>query len=517
MREQPQERRQQYANINRTGQSVVNNKNSIKKGKRKGKEKMKTVINFDEIRSEMKQVLEVYSHPYTDDNLDRAIFEWYKAKAPLIEFLEKNPNWDEKNLRIETTVVEQRKVDIYQAIDRMRRLLNECSNEWATVLHDIGRKVSEKTSEQTFEQIKDLYVEYCQAHYKYQLADIIRDYCVDLSEYTDSGYVKMVSKKTLEEFLETYPIYKRIHLHDGERLSKVLLRLLKLAECDKVCSDFERQFAIISDLVNQKGIDMQYCISVHPVDYLLMSYGNSWRSCHMIDGGGWQNGAFSYMLDESTVEFYSYTKDTGFKSPHMIPKVRRNMVMLSPNRKSILQSRLYPNNSEELRVQVRNFLQEQFALCLGEENNWTKLSRSTMDFIETIDKSTHYKDYENSEYRTVFQHSSIKRNAKDEQQIITVGAIPFCLECGKENPDEEYFSCWNCRHDDVDMQPFSIENALRQLQEVMQNIKSFSSNSSSTEQITRSLRTSSPVTLVDEVEEEVEPWDEDSFNELISG
>lgn len=72
-------------------------------------------------------------------------------------------------------------------------------------------------------------------------------------------------------------------------------------EITKTVYPYDQAFAQYADLVSDTAREMNFIISLNPLDYLTMSFGVSWVSCHNIRSGGWKGGCLSYMLDSTSI------------------------------------------------------------------------------------------------------------------------------------------------------------------------------------------------------------------------
>lgn len=86
---------------------------------------------------------------------------------------------------------------------------------------------------------------------------------------------------------------------------------------------YDKVFAEYSDLVSGLVRKMKFVISLNPLDYLTMSNGVNWVSCHNISSGGCMGGTLSYMLDK--VSIITFVVENLDGEIHKIPKVYRQM------------------------------------------------------------------------------------------------------------------------------------------------------------------------------------------------
>ena len=218
------------------------------------------------------------------------------------------------------------------------------------------------------------------------------------------------------------------------------------------------QYGKYTDAVNPLTIKRWTIISANFLDYLTMSFGNGWQSCHTIDktnkrgidsahnySGMYCSGTLSYALDGNSI--IMYTVDEKYKGKEFWSQPKINRCMFHIGEDKIVQGRLYPDGrdggDDSLSAQFRNIMQKVIADCAKEANLW-KLVKGT-DACDRVVNSygTHYKDYLHYEDCTV---SYLKRNGiKKNTKMIPVGHRPICPCCGEEHYTEDQLTCPDCR------------------------------------------------------------------------
>lgn len=425
---------------------------------------MKTVINLEKIEGQMKSVLKQYGHSYTDEGVSKVASEWLKAKTPLIEILEKNPNWDSENLSIVIQQATKRATDEELACRVISDLFEHNGNFLSNRLNVIDEAVRRRGGDgisydngfyynvykgATEEEAKE--VDKCYS--LYQINRYLRNVFREISQ-KEGSEITQDDANSLDRFIHIRGIAKV-----GQKKTRAFRAIFKELGFEAF-DGYERLYAKLADSLTEKQFFNCYHISVHPLDYLLMSNGNSWRSCHMIDGGCYQVGTVSYLLDEGTVVFYNTETHDGNKTDYaLLPKLSRNLFMISRNRNVVLQSRAYPSNNESIRELNRNVFQEQWALSLGIQNSWVKfsVSDSTIDnYIDRKDGARNYRDYREPGYRTLFRVKGLTVSNKERpsyEEKMQVGVCPICFECGGQDPrriDSERLICDECFDADID-------------------------------------------------------------------
>lgn len=219
-----------------------------------------------------------------------------------------------------------------------------------------------------------------------------------------------------------------LKIAEGTKTPRVFNKICTAYGVDKL-PKYNKLFAEYADMVSEAKRNIKFYISVNPIDYLTMSVGRSWNSCHA-PGGGYFSGTVSYMLDK--VSFITYVFDARPDNFATEGKIYRNMFHYKDG--VLLQNRVYPQANDgltNLYDEFRGFVQQEFADILGKKNEWYK----TQANIRSV--GNHYRDYNmNRSCNT----SSIGRILETNMEI---GHINICPNCGRE----EHISTSRIAHD----------------------------------------------------------------------
>lgn len=274
-----------------------------------------------------------------------------------------------------------------------------------------------------------------------ELSEIKRTNPINVSDifdnngYTNESINKKAQFKNVLSGLFRYKTSSSLDKSDVEYL-KELLPELKFAEGMKTSRAFnrvgvhfgldkspsyEKLKAVYGDLINELKRTLNYVISLNPLDYLKMSFGNTWASCHTIDkrnlrhtsgshySGMYCGGTLSYMLDN--VSFVNYVipieeKDgiTSTARPDRWDKIYRNMFHLQG--KQMIQGRVYPQDKDGntdlykvMRFAMQKALCEMFGIEYIDSNQgndtWV-MKGETCGRCEWYNSyGVHYRDYNN--------------------------------------------------------------------------------------------------------------------------
>jgi hypothetical protein len=397
----------------------------LSKIKEKGNDIMPSNIITTEERnyliSSMERLLDEYGYTYTDYALNKIIDKWAAQKADLIEAFKKHPNYLAGKFMISFDANYERIVN------------TEGSKEFARWLdcYVMAQYVSFLPSEIDQQRIR----EGCSMLPK-NLYWFIRD----LHKYAE----RTISETTAETINSMVP---EVHAHTGQKTSRVINKLCSYLGYNKH-PDYNRKFAQYADSLSPLVIKRHTVLSLNPLDYLTMSFGNSWASCHTIDKnntrnmpnsyeGQYSSGTMSYMLDPSSMVFYtvdySYNGDEYWNQPKIIRQ------MFHWGEEKLVQGRLYPQDNDcnhDAYTPYRNIVQEIMSQIFDFPNLWSLSKGSGAASRYIYSYGTHYRDYYH------YDNCSLSRVKGSENEcLFNVGADPICIECGNEHDNSENINC----------------------------------------------------------------------------
>lgn len=378
------------------------------------------------IRDEFEAELNKRDYNHSRHALDDIFDTWLQRKATLIDILSKHPNWDPKGLMIRFDEDYSRKIDTNKA----REFLY-----WLHEHTDIRKHIIVMNEE-------DFWSRYTANLYDYMNAYLFEHtYLLDHADFD-----------TFNSFHESF------RFRAGMKATKVMKKICSTFGWDKITGKelnrngelvtvnlFEREYAKYCDAMCPIKVTRHTCISVNPVDFLLMSNGNSWRSCHYIgddidDAGCYSSGTISLMLDEHSMVFYTVDASFDGEDIEREPKIQRQL--FGYNDYQLVQSRLYPQDNDyganDIYTDIRNVVQKVFADCLDKPNLWVK-KNITHTRARSGDYATCYDDW--ISFSGLCSVSILKEKADEDLSPIEFGAEPICIECGYHYSCEENISC----------------------------------------------------------------------------
>lgn len=365
------------------------------------------------LREEIIALLEEYDYCPAIFAINKIIDEWAEQKATLLEAFKKHPNYIKGQYMIAFDSDYERDVDV-KVVNRFYDwLFDRVRNDSYLLPQEIRDKVLEEGTTWLPHAIFNTFNRLTGEQNR-----IIGDYFVQCAN-------------------EDFP---QIHAHSGEKTSRVVNKICKYLGYDKH-PDYNREYAKFADALSPLKIKRHTVISLHPIDYLTMSFGNSWASCHTIDKqnrrgmpnayeGQYSSGTMSYMLDPSSIVFYTVDKSYDGTEYYTQPKINRQMFHWGEQK--LVQGRLYPqscDSSPEEYTPYRNIMQQIMSVIFDFPNLWScsKGCDNASEYI--VSRGTHYRDYAYVDNCTLSRIKGVENNNK-----FVVGAEPICIECG-------------CRHD----------------------------------------------------------------------
>ena len=382
------------------------------------------IINDEErkvLLEDMKGLLSEYDYQYTEEALNKIIDTWATNKADLITAIKKHPNYLQGKFMIVFSHNFDRTVD-KTAINGFKKWLLNSETCFA---------VREFMTEEMRNEVID---------YGRKLPNDIFCFLTEMTNMTGQ-YIDDYIVERLDN------ISPDLHAHKGQKMSRVINKLLTYVGFNKL-PDYNREFAKYADALNPLQITRHTVLSVNPLDYLTMSFGNSWASCHTIDKenkrnmpnsyeGMYSSGTVSYMLDKPSMVFY--TVDASYNGNDFWNEPKINRQMFHWGEEKLVQGRLYPQDNDgdnsvytPYREIVQNIMSELFEF----PNLWTVAKGTSAAGRYVCSYGTHYRDYDSYENCTL---SRIK--GSENEKYINVGHDPICIKCGNEHDIQENISC----------------------------------------------------------------------------
>ena len=265
----------------------------------------------------------------------------------------------------------------------------------------------------------------------------------------------MIATEEDVKFAEMYLKHLDFKVFAGQKISKVVNKFCKRKGIHKL-PNYGRKFSKFSDDINELDIKRHTIISINPIDYLTMSFGNSWKSCHTIDklndrhidgqdaGGCYSGGTLSYMLDGASIVYYTVDSKYNGTDFEFQPKVNRCMFHLGEDK--LIQGRVYPQSNdgdqtiyEEIRAIMQKITSEMFNV----NNLWINKKGTSECGNMTTSYGMHYRDYRNFNSCNVSYLKPEEGKSKNVTRII-IGHSGICPQCGNEHSYQRSILCRHC-------------------------------------------------------------------------
>lgn len=430
--------------------------NTIRKGKTKMKNDL-TIYNeytdTSKLTDDIMNLLTEYKHDNTEAGVTKMLDTYFKNKHDLIELFKKSPNY-KGDLRIEFEEEFERKIDSDAVIHAVNELIRNPQN----------KKLITKTEDEEGKTRQD-YILKLPKHY--DLSELatedgynkMKEETAFLNNFNHDGYtMESITKwNHIETVLDAFRLCKKANLDtsdvdyintlmigdtdkplmaEGMKTSRAMNKVCKFYGLDKT-DDYNKLFAAYADTVSEKNQKMKVVISVNPYDYLTMSFGVNWASCHTIDktnkrnmansySGMYCGGTMSYMLDGTSMIMYIVKENDNVQTAG---KIYRNMFHW--NGHNLLQGRIYPQGNDgavDLYSKFRGIVQKEFSAMLGlDRNKWIR--NQNPGALNIISNGSHYQDYY---HFSDCSYSYPEEYGSNKEKNFEIGHATICVKCGNK-------------------------------------------------------------------------------------
>lgn len=403
-----------------------------------------------------KELLNEYGYEYNEIALGTTVNQWYNSKENLRSILSKSQYWDEE----------------MQAIVLKEKTIMRSFNEEGVI--DFGnwmRKVLSGDDAPLKQFISDQIIGILMASHmefgdniihlewtKNQLPENIFDHIPELREGQKwSRYIGQLCKSwgvnTITDIqTEIYQDSNTGELHKRQK-----------------DYGYNHHFALLGDSCNPLAIKHKtFVLSLNLLDYLTMSFGHDWASCHSIDksntrdcngnySGQYSAGTLSYGLDDVTMIAYitdELNPNRGRNIHHHygsdVPYWKRDKehrAVVSWGEDKLYFGRTYPddrdNGDASIAGQIREIVQQIFAECLGVSNIWVtkKGTENTSNYVGANEGNCAYDDWACYDKCSI---SFLKTNGTLNTNMIYVGTYPICPTCGHTHENSDSIQCEDC-------------------------------------------------------------------------
>ena len=391
--------------------------------------------NREQILHDMTEALDDWGVNWQYEGVEVSLDAWAKKKEWLINILRRHPNWNERAMGVVFTTEEERVLDKVTFIEELKYLTKYIEDE--SILNTT--------------KLTEIYNKY---GWEYSYIENGADYLRHV--YYAFTQVKNISSKASEELivsLKGKPLDPDVtkNFKPGMKTSRIINALLEPVynhNNPEVMRYYNQHFAKCADALNPMKVIKYTILSVHPADFLNMSHGTGWESCHALDGC-YRAGSLSYINDACSMILYTVSSDYIGDEFFAERKINRQIYCLGKDYR-LLQSRLYPQNESQDTSASDNFrsnVQAILSTCLDIPNLWVKSSKRPSDFFKEGYGNKAYPDW--YYYDSWYVNVSYPKGADIGDELTEIGGTAHCLICGDEINETDDLYCYNCDEDTV--------------------------------------------------------------------
>lgn len=346
---------------------------------------------MEELKNAFYEVMYKYEKSFSEHGVMENLNAWSRAKESLLSLLRRHPDWNES---AKAVVIE---------FNEGRGIEPDVVDEIAFAMREIAAEAIPAQ-----DRLNDFYT---------ALNAAVGEYGSTLSEEAlniirQSGDIKCAA---------------------GQKTSRIIGKLCRKFGID-AHEQYNRVFAQLSDSLNPLQIQKTAVLSIHPCDFLEMSSkSNTWTSCHNLEDGSYQAGALSYLADSVSMIFFTVDSDV---KDHFYRAPRRTRQMFFYQDSMLYQSRLYPEDSDDIMKQNRSIVQKVISTCLGVPNMWKLKTRrdELSECVESAESSSQYPDYNYHGNLSVLKGTEIREK-------FIIGAKAICVCCGERHYMRKTLKC----------------------------------------------------------------------------
>lgn len=435
---------------------------------------------------EMGELLDEYGYTWTNGALQKIVRTFFERKGHLLSMFMAHPNY-QGNYQIvysdETYRLDTNRNAGYEFVNWINGVFN--SNKLLKHKTILGHTYDELETVKAYHQatmpvVKPILVSQELFLMNYELMDKKRreidkiDYIMQMfrgEKYTDESILEQKNFYLLMDFIKDMKadrmdeesakrvnnILPELRARKDQKTTKIVGKIMAHFGIDKI-EKYHKNFAKYCDDINIIRIKRHTVLSLHPLDYLTMSFGNSWSSCHTIDKnnrrqrpgdgyhGMYSSGTMSYMLD--TTSFVLYTVNCDYEGKTFWEQDKINRCMFHLGKERMVQGRCYPqaeDSNADLYKQFRALVHRTIAEIWNVPNLWI-LKKSGFK-NEISHQGTNYADYFNYSLCNMTTY----KFAKDKKEIVPIGATPLCVSCGQLHKNAGSIACCTDAYEEEDV------------------------------------------------------------------
>lgn len=387
---------------------------------------------------------------YRYDGVRKNVKAWYENKKNQMELFRNHPYWDEEAKAIIFQQTEVREIDYNSASTALYKLHDYVTDHYDPddeqyivgvlqsafdVLANEGAEMSSTLTERFIEVFNNK-ARYYGRKIPTNIQRMLR---------VGTKITKLVRK-----------IYAELLL-DNESVVDATTLVNEHAPDDRTYKSFDKYYARLADCLSELTVKKITLVSLNFLDFMTMSNGNSWSSCHFINSHGifhedsessyhglYKQGCLSYALDEPS--FLLYTLPATFEGNDYYRCQKLTRMCCQYKCGILVTGKCYPNNEDGLITRYRQTLQKIISELENCPNLWTfsKRTKRIEAFTETASNSAHYPDYRHDAQKPTISLCKGFEIDIDEQMVI--GHEAYCLHCGDTLDGDEHSHLQCCDH-----------------------------------------------------------------------
>lgn len=456
-----------------------------------------TQENKKALTDEMIELLEYYDYMPTRLGCETILDKWWEHNCTAIQALSKHPAYKQGKymLVLDNSYTREINIDqIWSSILYFKTLFEDVKekqiyfgnyefDEMCRMIQGTEKKISmlsnpmcyKLTSGETkidlpelekrlqyirAEMDKQMGYEYTEGSYRTYsyLCDFLnRLYEIIKYNVSENEFQPIVTERIKELYDDYLLEFDCPKVSEGQKITKMISNLLKHFNLFGNEENWNKQWALFGDAITPLEYKRITCISYNPIDYLRMSLGTSWNSCHTIDKGNKDgrdtrtnyqgmhcSGNISYMLDSSTLVYYTLPSEYKGNEWELQDKIKRQLFHIGTKENPcFVNGRLYPDDQgnsdgKTLYTQIRQQIEDILSTIWELPNNWGIRSYESYEDIAT--EGTHYPDYnEYSGYGKI--KFTYNKEFIEDFRTLYVGCEPICIECGSYHDIDDQLSC----------------------------------------------------------------------------
>ena len=383
---------------------------------------------------------------YTFDGVRKNVVTWYENKQKQIELFRKHPYWSEEAKAIVFSQTETRPINYRLASNALCNLAQYVRNnisvngdKWCVdaIIYALENYDGEETGLLNEEMIRRIHDSW---PWGYELPTAL-----ERMFHNGTKITKFV-RKAFESVCDRWGISHNATTFRDD------------GDDPRRCKSFDKYYAKFADCLSELTIEKITLVSVNFLDFMTMSNGNSWSSCHFINSHGifhedsessyqgmYKQGCLSYALDAPS--FLLYTLPASYTGTEYYRRQKLTRMCCQYSNGVLITGKCYPNNEDALVDRYRQMMQLVISQIEHFTNLWTfsRKVKRIEGFVESADNSGHYPDYFYDHQKPVISlHNPI---SIDIDTPIVIGHEAYCLHCGEKlyGGNHSWLQCDNHR------------------------------------------------------------------------